>query len=309
MIERKTEQGGGHDDAPGGAGRDPAHQRATVVAGELALLVPGLAQLASAEFSTVVHSDLPLVVDRTMTWDAQKYGGHSETSVDSPSSVWYLAEGATGSFFDLFLLLANPSDQAADVTVTYLLPNGTQIVHAHRVDAAQRYTIWVDQASPSLAETAVSMTVQSTNGVPIVVERSMWWPGDSRTWSEAHNAPGATVTGTAWAVADGEVGDAPGRATYYLIANPGGATAQVKVTLLFADGTPALARTFTVVANSRFGVSVRDEFPVAVGKRFGALIESTGESPPPIVVERAMYADAAGETWAAGTNVLATRLR
>jgi hypothetical protein len=236
--------------------------------------------------------------------------GHESAGVTSAATSWYLAEGATGPFFDLFLLVANPSDQAAEVAVTYLLPGGGTLRHTHRVGPLQRYTIWVDQEAPALADTAVSMVVESTNGTPIVVERSMWWPGDSRAWTEAHNAPGTTVTGLAWAVADGEVSDdAAQRATYYLVANPGAATAQVKVTLLFADGTPVATRTFPVAAHSRFGVSVRDEFPSAIGKRFGALIESLGATPAPIVVERAMYADGGGERWAAGTNALATRLR
>jgi len=83
----------------------------------------------------------------------------------------------------------------------------------------------------------------------------------------------------------------------------------VKVTLLFEDGSPVRSQTFPVLANSRFGLSVGDAFPSAVGKRFGAIVESVGASPAPIVVERAMYADAGAVTWAAGTNVLATRLR
>jgi hypothetical protein len=41
----------------------------------------------------------------------------------------------------------------------------------------------------------------------------------------------------------------------------------------------------------------------------GALVESLGASPAPIVVERAMYTNAGGRIWAAGTNALATRLR
>ena len=39
---------------------------------------------------------------------------------------------------------------------------------------------------------------------------------------------------------------------------------------------------------------------------FGALIESSG---PPIVVERAMYSTVNGQTWAAGTAALATKLQ
>ncbi len=44
------------------------------------------------------------------------------------------------------------------------------------------------------------MTVRSTNAVPIVVERTMWWPGPALTtnyWYEAHNSPGATDDGDA----------------------------------------------------------------------------------------------------------------
>jgi hypothetical protein len=45
-----------------------------------------------------------------------------------------------------------------------------------------------------------------------------------------------------------------------------------------------------------------------VGKRFGVTVESLGATPAQLVVERAMYSDAGGVTWAAGSNALATRL-
>jgi hypothetical protein len=38
------------------------------------------------------------------------------------------------------------------------------------------------------------------------------------------------------------------------------------------------------------------------------IVESLGASPIEIVVERAMYSNADGVVWAAGTNALATRL-
>ena len=79
------------------------------------------------------------------------------------------------------------------------------------------------------------------------------------------------------------------------------------VTLLFEDGTTS-ARAFTVAPNSRFNVAVGSEFPEAAGRRFGAVVESRGNPPAAIVVERAMYSNADGIVWAAGTNALATRL-
>jgi hypothetical protein len=55
-------------------------------------------------------------------------------------------------------------------------------------------------------------------------------------------------------------------------------------------------------------VAVSAEFPTAVGRRFGAVIDSLGADPVSIVVERAMYSNAGGVTWASGTNALGTRL-
>ena len=84
--------------------------------------------------------------------------------------------------------------------------------------ANSRFNIWVDYEDARLADTAVSTTVRSTNGVPIIVERAMWWPGWP-AWYEAHNSPGATTTGTKWALAEGEADAARNLETYILIAN------------------------------------------------------------------------------------------
>jgi hypothetical protein len=76
---------------------------------------------------------------------------------------------------------------------------------------------------------------------------------------------------------------------------------------LFEDGTTA-ERIFALPASSRTNVSVNSEFPASAERRYGALIESQGGTPAQVVVERAMYSNANGIIWAAGTNALATRL-
>jgi hypothetical protein len=120
---------------------------------------------------------------------------------------------------------------------------------------------------------------------------------------------GATTTGTAWALADGEVGGSAGASTYILIANTGSATASIRVTI-YLEGGGTQVRSYTVAAHSRFNVDVASAFGTAVtNTRMGALVESLGTSPAPIVVERAMYTNAGGRVWAAGTNALATRIR
>ena len=234
--------------------------------------------------------------------------GHEAAGVTAPATNWFLAEGATGDFFDLFVLLANPGPGPAEVEATYLKPDGATIVRTYTVAPQARFNVWVDKEDAGLSDTAVSTMIRSTNGVPILAERAMWWPGPTAmTWHEAHVSPGATATGTRWGTAEGEAGGTFNTSTYVLIANTSASPGAARVTLLFEDGTTA-ERTFSLAASSRFNVDVGSAFPVAVGRRFGVLVESLGTPAAELVVERAMYSDARGVVWAAGTNALATRL-
>ena len=38
--------------------------------------------------------------------------GHESAGVTAPATQWFLAEGATGDYFDLFILIANPQADA-----------------------------------------------------------------------------------------------------------------------------------------------------------------------------------------------------
>jgi hypothetical protein len=269
--------------------------------------------LAGTDVSARLTSTLPIVVERAMylSREGQPFAaGHSSGGVTAPATSWFLAEGATGSFFDLFVLIANPQPTAAAIEARYATTAGVVLTKTYTVAPNSRQTIWVDEETfpgqgKALADAAISTTITSTNGVPIIVERTMWWP--QGVWYETHNSPGATATGTRWGLAEGEAGGADDTQTYILIANTSPVAGDVQVTLLFEDGTTA-AKTFTVGANSRFNVSVAGEFEAVVGRRFGAIVESVGASPVQIVVERAMYSNAEGVVWAAGSNTLGTRL-
>jgi hypothetical protein len=93
--------------------------------------------------------------------------------------------------------------------------------------------------------------------------------------------------------------------TYILLANPSATAANVHITFLRANGT-TVVKTFTVAPTSRFNVDVSSAAAELQNEAFGALIEVLNGVG--ISVERAMYSDALGQTWAAGTNALATRL-
>lgn len=262
-------------------------------------------ELASTDVSAKITADVPVIVERAMylTRSGVTFlAGHESAGVTTPSTNWFLAEGATGDYFDLFVLIANTNPGPVSATATYLLPDGTTIVRTYTIPADSRFNIWVDLEDARLANTAVSTTL--TASAPVVVERAMWWPGPtSATWHEAHNSPGTTATATRWAFAEGEDGGTLQQQTYFLVANTSAFAGTVQAAIYFEDGTSA-TRTYSIPARSRFNVDVRGEFPAAVGRRFGAVFASQGGTPAQIVVERAMYSDHNGVHWAGGTNAL-----
>jgi uncharacterized protein (DUF1800 family) len=267
--------------------------------------------LAATDVSATLASSLPIVAERAMylTSPGRLFeAGHASAGITAPALEWFLAEGATGEFFDLFVLVANPTTEDADVRLRYLLPDGVIVVKRHPVPARSRRTFHVDGEDSRLASTAVSTMVESLNGVPVLVERAMWWPGPGfGEWRESHNSAGSTAAALRWALAEGEEGGPFDTRTYVLVANVGDTAGNARVTLYFEGGDLATADV-PLPARSRTTIDVRATFPDAVHRRFATLVESRGAAPAPLVVERAMYSDAAGERWAAGTNALGTPL-
>jgi hypothetical protein len=280
--------------------------------------------LAAAEISAVVQTaDLtPIIVERAMyrsTHGRVFDAGHESMGVTTPATRWFLAEGRTGPVFDQFVLIANPDARDAAVRLTYLLDSGQTYVHDIVAPASARTSVWVDREripgvpGEPLADVALSTSVESLNGVPLIVERAMWWPGSGDTWHEAHNSAGAIASGTRWALAEGEVGGPRGLQTYVLIANASAYGGRARVTLLFEDGT-STSREYPLLAQARTNAAIGPDFgDVVEGRRFGVVVDALGltdEAPAPqIVVERAMYSNAGGVPLAAGTNAVATRLR
>ncbi len=271
--------------------------------------------LVATDVSAQIASDQPILAERAMYYSTPTQAfaaGHEGAAGESPATSWFFAEGATGTFFDMFLLLANADTHDASVQVTYLLPSGAPIVKTYPVAAQSRLTINVDNEDPRLLDTPVSSIVESTNGVPIVAERAMWWP--SPNWYEAHLSAGATATGTRWALADGQVVSTLGLTseTYVLIANTSNTPGMADVTVYLDNSSifAPITKTYTLPANSRVSLQMSVEFPdlVAHGgpSGFSTIIQSSG---PPIVVERAVYSNANGQIWAAGSDAPGTKLQ
>jgi hypothetical protein len=272
----------------------PGRQRLTIpVDDEQFPAGSGITPLAATDVSASIGSDVPIIVERSMYMspDDQPFGaGHGSAGVTAPSVRWFFAEGATGDFFDTYLLLANPGDRLANVAITYTPEGASPITHYYHVAPRSRSTVWVDK-QPGLENASFSATVVAD--VPIVAERATWWPGTGESWREAHVSAGATTTAARWAIADAELGGPFAADTYVLIYN-GGA-----VTLYFADG--ASPTSCGVAGPGRVTVHIND-CPGAAGKRFVSVVVNGGSD---TVVERATYYSANG-LFAAGAAGLAT---
>lgn len=249
---------------------------------------PALAGLAAAEVSADLRSDVPVIVERAVYRDTQLSGGHDSVGLTTPRTTWFLAEGATGDFFDLFVLLANPNDLAAHVDVRYLTPSGVTYTQSYVVAANSRTTIWVDAEAvndgatgqpagyPFLVTTSLSTAITSVAYVggggasvaaqPIVVERALWWRNgaggalDGGGWYESHNSPATDRAGTVWATADGQAGTTAGDPvwwdTYVLIANASATAGRARVTVFVEGQTTPLVKEYAVPPNSRVTVPV-----------------------------------------------------
>ncbi|MPZ16404.1 MAG: choice-of-anchor D domain-containing protein [Luteitalea sp.] len=249
-------------------------------------------ELGATEVSAhiVATNGVPIVAERALyltTNAAQPLtAGTIAPGVTAPATSWHFAEGAT-DFFDLFLLLANPSTERVDATVRYLLPTGEPIERTYPLEPESRGTVWVDAEDAALAETQVAITVQSDT--PILAERAMWW-GATGAWDGGHVSTGATRPATRWGLAGLTLGGPDTAEAYVLIANPNAVDAEATLTLVTPDGT----REPVVVPLgpwSRTTLRLVELFPDAGAAPVAVHVESTGgENPVPLVVEGAAYA-------------------
>jgi hypothetical protein len=268
-------------------------------------------ELAETDVSATITSDQPLVVERAMYYSTPEQSwiaGHDGAGVTAPAPRWFVAEGATGNFFDFYVLIANPGGTDASLTVTYLLSDGgPPITKTYTAAARSRLTIDVKAEHPRLASADVSTIVESTIDAPVVVERALWWP--SGNWYEAHLSAGATATGTKWGFAGETEHRSANSDMYLLIANTSNSAGKATIKILPANVTNVSEVVVDLPANSRVTVQTSTWFPPLAPNEargsFGGIIEAD----VPIVVEQANYVHSGGRIWELGSSALATKLQ
>jgi hypothetical protein len=244
------------------------------------------------------------------------YTGTEVTCTEPTAFNWYFAEGSTRPGIVTYICLGNPGESGATVNVRYLLDNGDNKDVPYDVPAHSRVT--VNAATDIGAGKDFSCEVDSTNEVPVVAERPMYFnyhpassggAGESRArqgaanssgtqlgWTGGHDTIGSTFLKPTWYFAEGTT-----RAnfdTYFCIGNPSGTEAQITVNYL-VEGGGNVSKQYTVGPRARKTVVASGD--IGREKDFACVVGcSNGVG---IVAERPMYFNYGG-AWNGGHDAL-----
>jgi hypothetical protein len=201
----------------------------------------------TGDFSTTVTSNLPLVAEQSVFFAND---GYTVPGVATPSTVWYLPEGAAGGNYDTRLHVYNPGDTPVAVTLTLYDEAGHSQVIAREIAARAALRLNLAQVSTLSGNVATRITAAR----PVVAQRVTYFPG----WNGgrgAHASAGTSVlTDIAylpWAPAN-ETYD-----TWILLLNPGDTPIEVKAA--YWQGTQRRDATYTLPAHARHTIWVDKE--------------------------------------------------
>ncbi|MFH1149170.1 MAG: DUF5719 family protein [Actinomycetota bacterium] len=225
------------------------------------------------EVSAKATSDVPVVVERAMYW-GDRTGAHGSTGVTSTATEWYLAEGCTAGGFETWVLVQNPGDADAQVTLTYMTGEGLVPGTPLTVPGRSRRTVNVADTVP--AEWNISTTVKSDE--PVVAERAMYWNGRAG----GHDSGGVTSASKTWYLAEGSTGGT--FETWLLLQNPGSVEAHAQVTYM-TDAGPVTGPLVTLPPGTRRTVNIADTVPAAWS------VSTEVNADQPVIAERAVYWD------------------
>jgi Family of unknown function (DUF5719) len=133
----------------------------------------------SSGIATILTANIPVVAERPLYFGSPNSataaaGGSDVFGRNGGGVTWLFPEGNTSQNFTEFLLLQNPSAQAAPVTVHFYQTNGQAADYNVVLPPKSRATVDVLRDVPALPPGLHSALVRSTSGVPIIAEQSIY---------------------------------------------------------------------------------------------------------------------------------------
>jgi hypothetical protein len=169
LLIQRPASGDAHVTATFRKGNGESVKRTYTVKGNSRFTVNLADEVGIADVSTQVTSDVPVVCERSMYWNART-AGHCTIGSPGPGRTWLLAEGCTDYGFETWVLLDNPNASAVNATVTFLKEDGTTVPVALVLKPQTRLSI---DASVYVGADSFSTRVDAAS--PVMVERAMYW--------------------------------------------------------------------------------------------------------------------------------------
>jgi hypothetical protein len=146
----------------------PPYSRVTVIP-------PSTLPLGS--YGVHLHATTSVAAERSVYGGTNWELGTNGVGSTAPLMNTYLPEGATGSFYDTYILIANPSNTAtAHVWLAFINEAGSQPTwQAVTLAPHSRQSVLVDLV-PGMSAANFRTEVRSTD-IPVVAERVTYWPG------------------------------------------------------------------------------------------------------------------------------------
>lgn len=248
------------------------------------------------DFSAKVVADggANIIVERPMYFNYKAggpnhawTGGSDVMGANSPATSWYFAEGTCRPGYEPYICILNPNGSDASLSITYMLGDGNVKTFKETVGKTSRKTINVIDSLGSGDSPAFdfSAKVESTNGVGVIAERSIYF-GDNQGRNGGHTVMGATATAKDYYFAEGTC--RAGFDPYICIQNPNSKDVKVNIDYMLGDGN-VRTNTVTVPGKSRY-----TEVPKSflgegndVSHDFSAKVYTPNDEP--IIAERPMY--------------------
>ena len=155
------------------------------------------------EVSLFLESQEPIVAERPMyfTYRGAWKGCTVTSGAVAPSNNWYFAEGCTREGFETWLLLANPGDTEALISVAMILEDGSLKTAGTALPPHSRQTIYVNQIIGEGHDVSISIKALK----PICAERVMYFDYHGM-WPGGHASSGLLQPRTTYLFAEGYTG-------------------------------------------------------------------------------------------------------
>ena len=237
----------------------------------------------SFNVSTMVNSYMgDVICERAVYYTPPGYPvrevGHDSIGVVSPSSTWYLAEGATAGGFETWVLAQNPNSVPVSIDVKFQTDAGQIQGPVDTIPARSRKSYLANNWTSTYD---VSTKVSSTGG-GVVCERAVYETPEGLGFRIlGHDSVGTTVSGLEWYMPEGAT--AGGFETWVLVQNPN--ATPVNIDMKFQTGAGQVQGPVdTVPARSRKTYLVNNWTST-----FDVSTKVTSTSGGGIICERAVY--------------------